>query len=352
MHRSLESIGFSSFFQTAFDALSPPQGVPARVTWAQADRAQLLGAEGDFEAMVPRTLRSAGAVVVAGDWVSVDRTRGVVARVLPRRTEFVRQAAGRRLERQIVAANVDIVFLLAGLDGDFNPRRLERYLALARASGASPVLLLTKAALCADVAAREAEAKALAGGAPVHAIDVVAGVGVEAPRRYLEPGVSVALIGSSGVGKSTLINHLIGHEGSATGPVREYDARGRHTTTWRELFFLPSGAALLDTPGMREVQLWCDPAGLDEAFDDLASLSSGCRFRDCRHGDEPGCALRAAIERGELEPARLASFEGLRREVEAHAGRQVERARHEKERGRGMQKLLRSALHQKYGRGG
>ncbi|HEU4407859.1 MAG TPA: ribosome small subunit-dependent GTPase A [Polyangiaceae bacterium] len=321
------------------------------MTRVSADRAQVRGEAGEFEALVPRALAAAGGLV-AGDWVAVDAERGAVERVLPRRTEFARQAAGRRTERQVVAANVDVVFLLAGLDGDFRARRLERYLALAHASGASPVVLLTKAGLCADAGAFVREAQAVARGAPVHAIDVVEGRGAEAPLGYLGPGVTAALLGSSGVGKSTLANHLLGEARAETGAVREHDARGRHTTTRRELFFLPSGAALLDTPGMREVQLWVERSALDETFDDLAALAGGCRFRDCGHGAEPGCALRAAVERGEVDAARLASFVALGREIEGHAERRAERARRGRSEGRQAGRLVREAMRMKYGRGG
>jgi ribosome biogenesis GTPase / thiamine phosphate phosphatase len=306
----LESIGFSAFFRTNFEG------------------------------------------VVAGDWVAFAPERRTVVRVLPRRTEFARQAAGRRTERQIVAANVDVVFLLSGLDGDFSPRRLERYLSLAHASGARPVILLTKAALCPDAGPYLREAEAIARGAPVHAIDVVAGLGADAPLGHLAPGETAALIGSSGVGKSTLANHLLGEARAATSAVREHDARGRHTTTRRELFFLPSGAALLDTPGMREVQLWADRSALDETFDDLAELARGCRFRDCNHEGEPGCALRAAAEGGEVEPGRLESFVSLGRELEGHAERRAERARRDRSEGRKMGKLVRDVMRLKYGRGG
>jgi ribosome biogenesis GTPase len=347
----LESLGFSPFFRAAFESLDAPGSVPARVTRAHADRAQVRGEAGEFEALVPRSLAAAGGVV-AGDWVSFDPGRGSVGRALPRRTEFARQAAGRRTERQVVAANVDVVFLLAGLDGDFSARRLERYLALAHASGASPVVLLTKAGLCPDAGAFLREAEAVARGAPVHAVDVVEGLGVEAPQRHLGPGVTAALLGSSGVGKSTLANHLLGEARAETGAVREHDARGRHTTTRRELFFLPSGGALLDTPGMREVALWADRAALDETFDDLAALARGCRFRDCGHGGEPGCALRAAAERGEVEPGRLAGFVSLGRELEGHAERRAERARRDKAEGRKVGRLVRDVMRLKYGRGG
>ncbi len=346
----LESMGFSPFFRTSFESLGATGTVPARVTRAHAGRAQVWGAGGEVEALVPRALAAEG--VVAGDWVALDPGLRLVRHVLPRRTEFARQAAGRRTERQVVAANVDVVFLLAGLDGDFNPRRLERYLALAHASGARPVVMLTKAGGCADAGARVREAEALAGGAPVHAVDVVAGVEPDAPLGYLGPGVTAALLGSSGVGKSTLANHLLGGARAETGAVRGHDARGRHTTTRRELFFLPGGGALLDTPGLREVQLWCDRPALEGAFDELAVLAGGCRFRDCGHGREPGCALRAAVEAGGVEPARLESFVALGRELEAHAERRAERARAEKGAGRQGARLLRGAIRQKYGRGG
>jgi ribosome biogenesis GTPase / thiamine phosphate phosphatase len=345
----LASMGFTPFFRTSFDSLDAPGAVPARVTRAHADRAQVSSAEADFEALMPRSL--AGAVV-AGDWVAVDPERRIVVHVLPRQTEFARQAAGRRVERQVVAANVDVVFLLAGLDGDFSPRRLERYLALTYASRARPVVLLTKAGLSADAGAFVRQAETVAHGVPVHAIDVVAGIEADAPQRYLDEGVTAALLGSSGVGKSTLANHLLGREAAETRAVRKHDARGQHTTTRRELFFLPSGAALLDTPGMREVQLWCERDALDEAFDDLAALTRSCRFRDCGHGDEPGCALREAVEQGEIEPGRLASFVGLGGELDDHAQRRAERARQAKDTGRKNAKLLRGIMRQKYGRGG
>jgi ribosome biogenesis GTPase / thiamine phosphate phosphatase len=349
----LEAIGFSPFFQAFFEQPEAAGLVPARVTQAHLKRARVLGVEGEFDAHVPHGRSSeAATAVVAGDWVAVDPASRAVVHVLPRRTEFARQAAGRRVERQVVAANVDVVFLLAGLDGDFSRRRLERYLALAHASGARPVILLTKAAGCDDVGARRREAESVARGAPVHAIDTVDGVDPDAPLRYLGAGVTGALVGSSGVGKSTLANHLLGGARAETGPVREHDRRGQHTTSRRELFFLPSGGALLDTPGMREVQLWCEPEAVDAAFAEVADLASECRFRDCRHEGEPGCALREAVRRGQLEPERLANFGALHGEVEAHAGRREERARHEKAVGRQREKALRGTLRRKYGPGG
>ncbi|MFO0548198.1 MAG: ribosome small subunit-dependent GTPase A [Polyangiaceae bacterium] len=252
---------------------------------------------------------------VTGDWVAVDARRGAIAEVLPRGACFVRRAAGKRGEPQIVAANVDRVFVLMGLDGDFNLRRLERYLALTKDAGADAVILLTKAGLSSDFEAGLATVRELAAGAPVEAIDVVSGINSDAPLRYLGPGVTAALIGSSGVGKSTLANYLLGADALKTAAVREHDDRGKHTTTRRELFARPWGV-IIDTPGMRELSLHAEPESVEAAFPDIAELGASCRFSDCAHEREPDCAVRKAVEDGTLAPSRLASFKVLRAEVE------------------------------------
>lgn len=239
----------------------------------------------------------------------------------------MRRVAGETTGEQVIAANVDTVFLMNGLDGDLNPRRLERYLTAAWESGAVPVVVLNKLDLADDRDARIAEVEALAMGTPVVAVSALERRGLEALAPWLEAGRTVALLGSSGVGKSTLVNALLNEERQATGPVREDDSRGRHTTTHRELVPLPGGAMLLDTPGMRELQLWGDEAGLEEAFADVAALATECRFRDCGHTGEPDCAVRAAVERGVLDEGRLASWHKLQRELRRLANRQDARAR-------------------------
>jgi ribosome biogenesis GTPase / thiamine phosphate phosphatase len=262
----------------------------------------------------------AGGYAVAGDWVAAtlrsDGGRALISAVLPRRTAFRRRAAGSAGGVQVVAANVDVAFLTVALNADFNLRRLERYLAAGRESGALPVVVLTKADLCETVAEHLAQVEAIALGASVHAISARAGEGLEALSGYLEPGRTVAVLGSSGVGKSTLINALAGAEIMATQAIREDDGRGRHTTTHRELLQLPNGALILDTPGMRELGLWDADAGLAATFEDVEALASQCRFRDCAHRAEPGCAIRAALEAGELDPERWASYGKLKRELD------------------------------------
>jgi ribosome biogenesis GTPase len=230
----------------------------------------------------------------------------------------------------VVAANVDTVFLVSGLDGDFNLRRIERYLAAAWESGAAPVILLNKSDLAGDVEGRIAEVERIAIGTPVIALSALEGRGLEALAPWLAPGRTVALLGSSGVGKSTLVNALLGAERQPTRAVRDSDSRGRHATSRRELVPLPGGALLLDTPGMRALAPW----GADEApggFAEIAALAEECRFRDCRHASEPGCAVRGAVERGTLDRARLTSWHKLRREREWLASRQDARARAERE---------------------
>lgn len=281
-----------------------------------------------------RLLHRAGgrdALAAVGDWVAVAPAGGAgvgtIEAVLPRRSRFSRKVAGDRAAEQVVAANVDVVFLVMGLDRDFNPRRLERYLVLAHESGARPVVLLTKADLVSDVPARVAEARAAAAGVDVAALNAPAGVGLEAVRAHLAPGRTAALLGSSGAGKSTIVNALAGAPIAKTQAVRPRDARGRHTTRHRQMLVLPELGVIIDTPGMRELQLWDVGRALVDTFDDIDRLSAGCRFADCRHRAEPGCAVVGAVQDGRLAVGRLESFRKLQEEVAAVEARRAARAR-------------------------
>jgi len=287
-----------------------------------------------------------------GDWalvrVSGDGTRAVIEAVLERRSKFSRKAAtgpSNATEEQVVAANVDTVFLVAGLGYDFNVRRLERYLTTAWESGAQPAIVLTKADLYPeDVELAVTETEAIAFGVPVHAVSGITGEGVDALEPHLRPGTTVALLGSSGVGKSTLVNHLAGREVLETQDVRS-DGRGRHTTSHRELVLLPGGALLLDTPGMRELQLWTTES-LDTSFADIVELAGECRFGDCSHNSEPGCAIKAALAGGTLEQERWRSYQKLQRELRALEIRQDGRMRMEERRAR--RRMARSFRRVKY----
>ncbi len=260
-----------------------------------------------------------------GDWVAVrmqpDDDTGAIVGVLPRRSWFSRKMTGHVTDEQVVAANVDVVFLVMSLDADFSIRRLERYLLLARESGAAPVVLLTKPDLSEAVAERVDHVRATAGGAPVHVVNPRLNVGIDLVAGFLALGKTAALLGSSGVGKSTIINRLAGGERQRTREVRQADAKGRHTTTHRELVVLPGQGLIIDTPGMRELQLWDVGEAVRETFDDIESLAGACRFSDCRHRGEPRCAVKAAVEDGRLTPDRLMSYLTLQEEV-AHLSRQ------------------------------
>jgi ribosome biogenesis GTPase len=283
---------------------------------------------------------------VVGDWVALEaaETHGdaAVRAVLPRRTAITRKEAGGRTAAQVLAANVDLIALVTGLDGDFNLSRIERYVTLAWESGAQPLLLLNKADTCGDVAERMAGVAAVAPGVPALAVSAARGDGVDALAAHLRPGRTAVLLGSSGVGKSTLTNRLLGAQRMATSEVRADDSRGRHTTTHRALFRLPSGALLIDTPGMRELQLWDAGDHLDRTYADVQDYARGCRFRDCTHTGEPGCAVAEAITAGKLDDRRLDRYLKLQRE-QAHLDRRRDALarKEEQRRWKGIAKQIR-----------
>lgn len=338
----IEEFGWSEQLRRQFAPFAARGLQPARVTVQQRGLFTLAALDGELHGRIAGRLAhdaAPGELPVAGDWVAIAARpaegAATIHAVLPRRTAFVRRAADTTQGAQVVAANVDIALLVAALSGDFNLRRLERYLAAARESGAQPVVLLTKADLVDDVESALAAARSVAGDAPALAVSAQTGEGMEALTAWLAPGLTCALLGSSGAGKSTLVNALAGRELMATGAVREDDARGRHTTTYRELVRLPCGALALDTPGMRELGLLDAEGGVASTFEDIEALATRCRFRDCRHGDEPGCAVRAALETGELDPGRWRGFDKLRREI-AHFERREDPLAREAERRRWM----------------
>ena len=323
MTLDLNALGWDDDWSASFAPYETDGLVPARVAVQHRGGYVLLAERGELRAEAARRLVREDALATVGDWVAVrilpGEERALVEAVLPRRTKFSRKAAGPSGDReQLVAANVDTVFLVAALGRDFNVRRLERYLVTSWESGAQPVIVLTKLDLHRDAVPEAlAEVETVAFGVPVHAVSGVTGEGSNALQPHLVPAHTIALLGSSGVGKSTLVNHLVGRELLETREVRAGDERGRHTTSHRELVALPGGALLIDTPGMRELQLWDVGAGVEDAFADVSDLFGQCRFNDCAHETEPGCAVRAALADGRLTPERWASYQKLQRELEA-----------------------------------
>ena len=325
----LTAFGWSESFEVSFQSYAERGYTCGRVTLEHRNLFRVYTQSGEVLAEISGKLRheatSRRDLPAVGDWVVIraqpDGGRVMIHAVLPRRTSFARKIAGSRTEEQIVGANVDTVFLLTSLNQDFSLRRIERYLIIAWESGAHPIIILSKSDLCDRVADSINEVQSVARGVPIHAISVVTGIGLQDIRQYFRRGQTIALLGSSGVGKSTLVNHLAGVDLLKVQTVREGDDRGRHTTTHRELVLLPTGGLVLDTPGMRELQLWDGDASVQLVFDDIESLAGRCFFSDCQHQDEPRCAIREALTAGTIDAGRYQSYEKLQKELNYQARR-------------------------------
>jgi ribosome biogenesis GTPase / thiamine phosphate phosphatase len=319
----LELIGWSSFFAKSFESHYQQDYTVGRVALEHKNTYILYTEHGELSAEVTGKIRYRASgredFPAVGDWVVISardsENRATIHAVLPRKSKLSRKTVGSKTQEQIVATNIDTVFLVCGLDGDFNLRRIERYLVLVWESGANPVILLNKADLCDDVERCRDEVEEIALGVPIIVLSAAKNQGLDALTPYLSKGQTVALLGSSGVGKSTLTNQLVGKAVQTVQEVRQRDDRGRHTTTHRELIILPSGGLLIDTPGMREIQIWAKDESLQETFTDIETLATQCRFQDCQHDSEPGCAVRKALEDGTLDYQRLLNHQKLQKEL-------------------------------------
>lgn len=320
---NLKEYGWNENWAAAFEKLAVNEQRPGRISIEQKGSYRLITELGELHGEISGRFRHEAlgldAYPSVGDWVIADLRpsdgRAIIHGVLPRRSKFSRKVAGVLTQEQVVAANFDYVFIVNSLNKDFNARRMERYLTMAWESGAGPVIVLSKKDLCDDADHKINEVESITFGVPVIAASVVTGEGLDELRKYFILGRTVAILGSSGVGKSTLTNMLAGAEVMETREIREDDSRGRHTTTFRNLVKLPNGGMVIDTPGMRELQLWESDSGLQGTFEDVESLGNSCRFRDCSHDNEPGCAVMEAVKNGLLSMARLESYRKLKKEL-------------------------------------
>ncbi len=330
---NLQTLGWNSFFADAFAAFAESGYSVGRVVLEHKNTYWLLGEEGEIQAKLAGKFRYRAMgkhdFPAIGDWVVIKvmagESKAVIQAILPRRTKFSRKAAGDETTEQIIAANIDTAFLVVGLDADFNLRRIERYLINIRESGANPVIILNKADICDDVLERVKETESIALGVTVLITSAKTKAGLEGLRKFLGEGRTVALVGSSGVGKSTIINALVGENIQKTQEVHCGSGRGRHATTRRELIVLPSGGMVIDTPGMRELQLWCGSKGILETFEDIELLAKDCYFRDCRHENEPNCAVKTALDTGSLSAQRLYNYRKMQKELDVAAAKKNQR---------------------------
>ncbi|MBN2053741.1 ribosome small subunit-dependent GTPase A [bacterium] len=349
---NLHTLGWHPFFQATFATFDRDGGFPARIAYQQKDHYLVYSECGELIAQTSGAFRhgvlTSADLPAVGDWVMMTAPppgdRGIIHTVLPRRSAFIRKRPGNRSDEQVMAANVDYAFLVSGLDREFNPHRMERYVTLCYDSGAQPVIVLNKADLHADIDPFIAASRHIGIGLPVVAISAANGFGLNQLGAYLTTGTTVVLLGSSGVGKSTIINAILGSGRQQVQAISDAVHKGRHTTTIRELIMAPGGGVLLDTPGLREVGMWGSEERIDHSFGEIEELAASCRFRDCTHHNEPGCAIREAIATGSLDPLRLRSYLKLQRELRFQEQRRTEGMRQlERKKYKQIAKISRSS---------
>lgn len=352
-----ERLGWNSFFEKEYEKMNLDGTEVGRICSEHRGQYGIFTQQGELTGEISGKLRfkaeETGSYPAVGDWVVLNKLSGenkaVIHELLPRKSKFSRKTAGLTTKEQVVASNMDYVFLVAALNRDFNLRRLERYLIVAWESGAVPVVILSKADLCEDLEQMLIQVQAVAPGVPVHAVSALSHEGFDALGKYFEKNRSVVLMGSSGVGKSTIINELMGHNVMETQTVSDANHKGRHTTTHRQLILMENGGMIFDTPGMRELQLWDGQEGIAGTFEDIEELSKLCRFGDCSHGKEPGCAIKEALRNGSLDSDRYESFKKLQRELKfiENKQRQIEQLS-AKKKGKSMSNGTRGAVKQEY----
>lgn len=348
---NLIDLGWNKYFEESFKSFEGKDYIVGKIFIEQRHLYGIYTEFGEYEGEISGKMRyeagDTGDFPVVGDWVVLtpihQEKKAIIHAVLPRKSKFSRKAAGVQTNEQVLASNFDTVFIVTSLNGDLSLRRLERYLTMAYESNANPVIVLSKADLCIDIEEKLYQVEAVAIGTPIHVISTVDGRGIDDIKKYIKNGMTAVVLGSSGVGKSTLINYIAGEELLSTGSIREYDDTGRHTTTHRQLVKLPTGGFIIDTPGLREFQLWDGTDGIQETFKDIQEIAKGCKFRDCRHDKEIGCAVKAAIEEGILDAKRLESYNKLQRELKYLEGKQNQLMRmNEKKRAKDLSKAIKN----------